>query len=125
MTPTVEQIQTMTASEILAAIKLWGDERNLTNPDHSSAEAQYLKLASEMGELADNLAKGKDIRDDIGDCVVVLVMIAALKGLTITECLAAAYADIKDRKGLMYKGVFIKSTDPRYEELLQEMEHGF
>ncbi len=117
MTPSIEEINTMTASELLAYIKQWGDERRLTDPAHSSSKVQGLKLVSELGELADNLAKGKDVKDDIGDCMVVLVMIAALEGHSINECLAVAYADIKDRKGIMYEGVFIKESDPRYAEL--------
>lgn len=118
MTPSIEEIKTLTASELLAYIKQWGDDRRVTDTAHSSSKVQGLKLMSEMGELADNLAKGKDVKDDIGDCIVVLVMIAALEGYSITDCLAVAYADIKDRKGIMYEGVFIKASDPRYVELL-------
>lgn len=118
MTPSIEEINALTASELLTYIKQWGDDRRLTDPAHSSSKVQGLKLMSEMGELADNLAKGKDVKDDIGDCMVVLVMIAALEGHSIRECLAVAYTDIKDRKGLMYEGVFIKESDPRYAELL-------
>lgn len=118
-TPTLEEIQTLTASELLTYIKQWGDDRRLTDPAHSSSKVQGLKLVSEIGELCDNLAKGKDVRDDIGDCMVVLVMIAALEGKGITECLAVAYGDIKDRKGLMYEGVFVKESDPRYAELVE------
>ena len=74
--------------------------------------AQGLKLVSEVGELSDNLAKGRDIKDDIGDCIVVLNNLALMSGTTLEECSATAWVDIKDRKGYMNEhGVFIKDGD--------------
>jgi NTP pyrophosphatase (non-canonical NTP hydrolase) len=64
-------------------IKQWGHDRKITiNGNH---QTQWLKLVSEYGELADNLAKGKDIRDDIGDMFVVLVMICELGKVDIQK----------------------------------------
>lgn len=87
-------------------IAQWHHDRNLI--DGSTDQAQFLKLIEETGELAGNLARGKDIRDDIGDIIVVLINIAERNNLTIEECLEVAYDDIKDRKGTMIDGVFIK-----------------
>lgn len=94
----------------------WSQKRGiLTN---STPSQQYLKLSSEMGELADNLAKGRDVRDDIGDCLVVLANIASMTGSDLTECLQVAYADIKDRTGFLNEnGVFIKEGDEPQMEL--------
>lgn len=62
--------------------------------------------------MADNLAKGRCIKDDVGDCCVVLNNLAQMQGLTLEECLQQAWDDIKDRKGYMNQhGVFIKSGD--------------
>lgn len=33
-------------------------------------------------------------------------------------CIEAAYNDIKDRTGVMYNGTFVKSTDARYNDIL-------
>ena len=49
--------------------------------------------------------------DDIGDMMVVLINIAERNGLSISECLAQAWDDIKDRKGKMVDGVFVKEAD--------------
>ncbi len=87
-------------------IAQWHHDRNLING--STDQAQFLKLIEETGELAGNLARGKDIRDDIGDIIVVLINIATRNNLTIEGCLEVAYDDIKDRKGVMVDGVFIK-----------------
>jgi NTP pyrophosphatase (non-canonical NTP hydrolase) len=70
-----------------------------------------MKLIQEAGELSDSLCKGKDVRDDIGDMMVVLINIMVRNNLTINECLSVAYADIKDRKGKMIDGVFVKEGD--------------
>ena len=70
-----------------------------------------MKLIQEAGELSDNICKGKDIRDDIGDMMVVLINIATRNKLSMEECLQVAYDDIKDRKGKMVDGVFIKESD--------------
>ena len=64
-----------------------------------------------MGELSSNICKGKDIRDDVGDMMVVLINIMERNGLSMEDCLEVAYDDIKDRKGKMIDGVFVKEAD--------------
>jgi NTP pyrophosphatase (non-canonical NTP hydrolase) len=90
-------------------IKQWHHDRNLIAG--SDDKTQFAKLIQEAGELSDNICKGKDIRDDIGDIMVVLINIAERNKLTLTECLHVAYNDIKDRKGQMIDGVFVKEAD--------------
>jgi NTP pyrophosphatase (non-canonical NTP hydrolase) len=95
--------------ELVNKIAQWHHDRNLI--DGSTDKDQYMKLIQEAGELSDNICKGRDISDDIGDMMVVLINIATRNNLTITECLEAAYNDIKDRKGKMIDGVFVKESD--------------
>ena len=90
-------------------ITQWHHDRNLIHG--STDKDQYMKLIQEAGELSDNICKYRDIRDDIGDMMVVLINIMARNNLTMEECLAVAYDDIKDRKGKMIEGVFIKEAD--------------
>lgn len=88
----------------------WGLDRGIIQ--NGNELAQGLKLVSEMGELADNLAKGRCIKDDIGDCMVVLNMLANMTGVKVEDCLAQAWGDIRYRKGVMNEnGVFIKDGD--------------
>lgn len=85
----------------------WANDRKII--ENGNILAQGLKLVSEVGELSDNLAKGLCIKDDVGDCMVVLNNLAQMQGLTLDECLEQAWGDIKDRKGYMNEyGVFIK-----------------
>ena len=94
---------------IIEKIKGWHHDRNLI--EGSTDKDQYLKLIQEAGELSDNICKGNDIADDIGDMIVVLINIAERNNLTISECVLAAWNDIKDRKGMMVDGVFVKEAD--------------
>jgi hypothetical protein len=94
---------------LIGCIADWHHDRNLI--DGANNQSQFMKLISEAGELANNLAKGKDCRDDIGDMIVVLINIAEREGYTIEECLEQAYNDIKDRKGKMINGTFVKESD--------------
>ena len=43
--------------------------------------------------------------------MVVLINIAERNNLSIEHCLEVAYNDIKDRKGKMIDGVFVKEGD--------------
>jgi NTP pyrophosphatase (non-canonical NTP hydrolase) len=95
--------------ELVNKIAQWHYDRNLI--DGATDKDQYMKLIQEAGELSDNICKGKDIKDDIGDMMVVLINIAERNGHSITECLQVAYDDIKDRKGMMRDGVFVKEGD--------------
>lgn len=90
-------------------ITQWHHDRNLING--STDKDQFCKLMQEAGELSDSICKGKDVSDDIGDMMVVLINIAERNGLTISSCLEKAWSDIKDRKGKMVDGVFVKEAD--------------
>lgn len=97
-------------NELIDKCSQWSIDRQIIQ--NGNKETQCLKLVSEIGELADNIAKGRDVYDDIGDCLVVLNNLALMHGTTLEQCLAHAYNDIKDRKGYMNdKGIFIKESD--------------
>lgn len=92
----------------------WATDRQIIQ--NGNILAQGLKLVSEVGELSDNLAKGRCIKDDIGDCCVVLNNLVHMSGLTLEECLEQAWSDIKNRTGSMNEhGVFIKEGDNGYD----------
>jgi len=87
-------------------ITQWHRDRNLI--EGATDKDQVCKLIQEVGELSDNVCKGNDVSDDIGDIIVVLINIAVRNGLSLDECLCQAYNDIKDRKGRMVDGIFVK-----------------
>ena len=67
----------------------------------------------ELGELSDDICSDiyNDLTDSLGDMLVVMINILARNKLTLEECLEVAYEDIKDRKGKMVDGIFIKEGD--------------
>ena len=101
-----------TRLEEVTRVEEWGKERGLLpkddGPDHNNA--QTLKLMEEVGELAKAVAyrDGEGIIDSIGDCAVVLIILAAQYGVTFEECLDYAWDEIKDRKGKLEDGLFQK-----------------
>ena len=170
--------------DLIKKIEQWAEDRNIIKGTKPIDQA--MKLFSEFGELADNVGKGRDCRDDIGDVFVVLTImckqmnhcigdhigsyggsiystktavsdlatelaqivsdcddlkidpedniapidmavahldaIAIDIGATLEECIQIAYNDIKDRKGIVSNGVFIKESDPVYAQVIAEIK---
>lgn len=87
----------------------WAKDREII--PNATPTSQLLKAVSEMGELADAVNKSDryGVKDAVGDVLVCLINFCELEGITMTECLAIAYDQIKDRKGtLLPSGVFVK-----------------
>ena len=91
-------------------IKQWASDRNLI--EGSTPLKQMQKLDEEFMELLDGLNHNNidDIKDAIGDIQVVLAVMCAQLGLDIDECREIAWEQIKDRKGKMVDGVFVKEV---------------
>ena len=70
---------------------------------------------AKYGAMMMEEVEGKDkdlndfLNDAIGDMVVVLTNLAELGGTSIEQCIDAAYAEIKNRKGKMVNGTFVKN----------------
>lgn len=96
---------------IFQLVRDWANARNIILG--ATPQAQFVKLIEEVGELATGMAKNRTelIKDGIGDAVVVLTILAAQYGYSLEECVEAAYNEIKDRKGKMVNGVFVKEAD--------------
>ena len=91
-------------------IRAWAEARNLIKG--ATQQAQMLKFTEEVGELAASIARNNEdgVVDAIGDCVVCLTILAAQRGWDIEECILSAYNEIKDRKGKMVDGVFVREV---------------
>jgi NTP pyrophosphatase (non-canonical NTP hydrolase) len=90
-------------------IRDWAQDRGIY--DKGNSHTQYVKLMEEAGELAAALLnKDKyEIKDAIGDMVVVLTNLAVLEGMQIENCIESAYNEIANRTGVMLNGTFVKS----------------
>src|SRR5690554_3246568 len=92
----------------------WGIARNLIGPTgQATPEGQAEKTQEELDEMKASIAKqDRDgIRDDIGDLYVTLVMQAAMWNLSMDECIDKAWDEIKNRKGMMIQGKFVKESN--------------
>ena len=91
-------------------IEQWAIARQLHNADSSK---QALKLMEEVGELAQGIVKNNDalVKDSIGDIYVVLTILSMQLGYDVEHCIDLAYNEIKDRRGSMVNGVFVKESD--------------
>lgn len=74
-----------------------------------------------LGKMADNVLKGQEQQFFENLCEFTHRLGHLAGPLSLEECLRAAYDEIKDRKGVVYHGVFIKDSDPRYAGAVAEL----
>lgn len=104
-----------TFSDLITKINHWADERNLK---HADPKIQWMRVTEEVGEIRDVLLKPTKftepqaaLKDAIGDTLVTIIVLAHQLDLDVTECLSVAYEEIKNRKGKMVNGTFVKEED--------------
>lgn len=104
-----------TFSELITKVNEWADERNLKQAD---PKVQWMRVTEEVGEIRDVLLKPTKftepqaaLKDAIGDTLVTIIVLAHQLDLDVTECLSIAYEEIKNRKGKMVNGTFVKESD--------------
>lgn len=110
--------------ELIQNVIEWANERNVIQG--STATRQLEKTAAELIELAIEVGKeeayaGSRIElpesqsgktaSELGDILVTLIVVAEQLGFSIEDCLQVAYNKIKDRKGKMVNGKFVKEAD--------------
>jgi NTP pyrophosphatase (non-canonical NTP hydrolase) len=110
--PSRKEQQVKSTDYLIELVEQWAKDRQIV--PNSTPMAQLMKTMSELGELADATLKSDSagMVDGVGDVVVTLIIYCKLTGVTLPLCLAAAYEQIKDRKGTLTKeGVFVKEGD--------------
>lgn len=105
-------VMTNKLEKLEANIINWAKDRNILNGEASKniRYAQFTKTVEEVAELGSAISKSNraEAIDAIGDIIVTLVVQAHIWGADLEECLESAYNEIKDRKGKLVGGVFIK-----------------
>lgn len=104
---TMDELKPKETTEL---IKQWFYDRKLNDADPFR---QLAKLQEESGELAAGIIRKDDLKtkDSIGDITVVLIGLCTQLNLDYKECVEMAYNEIKDRKGELIDGVFVKEED--------------
>jgi len=105
----------MKYEELEEKIIQWAKDRNIL--ENSNAIKQISKTQEELDETLEALQKLEEgeeaileVADGIGDMLVTIILLAEAVGLDSTTCLADAYNEIKDRKGKMVDGLFVKES---------------
>lgn len=96
-----------TFDELIDKVYEWFDDKGLDDPI-----MQYAKVNEEIGEIGHELTRnnfdGKAMVDALGDSFVTLIGMCHHLGIDPIECLSEAYMEIKDRKGKVIDGSFVK-----------------
>jgi NTP pyrophosphatase (non-canonical NTP hydrolase) len=98
-------------SSLVSLVREWGKDKQITGPNAKATPAtQFQKLLEEVDEIREGIEKKDqhEIIDGIGDCGVVLILLAELINTRFETCLRAAYDEIKGRTGKMVDGQFVK-----------------
>lgn len=102
-------------AELIDKVNDWADKRSLRQAD---PKIQWMRITEEVGEIRDVLLKPTKftepqaaLKDAIGDTLVTVIVLAHQLDLDVTECLGLAYEEIKNRKGKMINGTFVKESD--------------
>ena len=105
-----EQGKGVIMRELIDKVLQWRADRNLQTQTVGKA---FEKLVEEVSEISEALEVGSEelLIDGIGDSLVCLIGICQVSGLDIEACLGYAYNEIKDRKGLLKEGMFVKYDD--------------
>jgi NTP pyrophosphatase (non-canonical NTP hydrolase) len=100
-----------TFDELIENITQWADDKGILSQEN--APKQSMKVVEELGETMGAILKSKDeeIKDGLGDTFVTLIILSKQLGYEPSECLEAAWNEIKDRKGKTQNGIFVKEEN--------------
>jgi NTP pyrophosphatase (non-canonical NTP hydrolase) len=112
----------MQYEELEKKIIQWAKDRNIL--ENSNAIKQISKTQEELDETLEALKKldaykdpdnlivrsqiMNEVADGIGDMLVTIILLAKAVDLESLDCLEMAYNEIKNRKGKMIDGLFVK-----------------
>ena len=117
----------MTFEELQIKVLEWADDKDSLHEEN--AEKQFMKFIEEVFEFKTEMDTFNEVNSDsefgnvyqkyiehnlkleMGDIFVTLIILCEQLGLDPVECLSMAYEKIKGRSGKTIGGQFIKSED--------------
>lgn len=116
----------MTFEELDRLVTFWGIDKDLIEKENS--DKQFMKFIEEVFEFKAEmdwiiqseksnidveykLSKFKDMKLEMGDILVTLIILSAQLDIDLVECLEMAYEKISKRKGKTIDGIFVKEED--------------
>jgi NTP pyrophosphatase (non-canonical NTP hydrolase) len=103
----------MKYEELETKVIEWAKDRdifensNAIKQIHKTREELYETLTA-LRDLEDGKESILEVADGIGDMLVTIILLAKMVDLNSVDCLADAYEEIKNRKGKMVNGLFVK-----------------
>lgn len=97
----------------------YGDSVHNTKGTVSSLAVDLASIVNDCDELR------IDEEDHIAPIDMVVAHLDAIAldiGSTLEDCVLIAYNEIKERKGVLSNGVFIKESDPAYAKVIKSIE---
>lgn len=99
--------RTPSLDELASKVWDWFEEHDLHDP-----VMQMVKVQEEVGELAHEITRGRhhspEVIDAIGDTLVTIIGMCHHLNIDPATALSVAYNEIKDRKGKVIDGSFVK-----------------
>lgn len=101
-------MEELSFDQLIINVHDWANDKGLIKPEF--IKSQMCKVVEELGETASAISKNKpdELIDGLGDTFVTLIILSLQCGVTPQEALNAAWNEIKDRKGKIVSGTFIK-----------------
>jgi NTP pyrophosphatase (non-canonical NTP hydrolase) len=107
--------------ELQKLVIKWAEDRNIF--EYSNPIKQLTKTQEELDETTNALVKFVDapnqieknkalleVIDGIGDMLVTIILLSKMVNVDTVDALGTAYNVIKDRKGKMINGLFVKES---------------
>lgn len=106
--------QARTMDELTALVWKWFDDKKLDDP-----VMQTVKVIEEVGELAHEISRHNydtpEVVDALGDSFVTIIGVCHHLGIDPATALDKAYNEIKNRKGKVVNGSFVKDEKNNIE----------
>lgn len=109
----------MSFKDLKDKVLSWADDKDLLHAEN--ADKQFMKFIEEVFEfkmeLDDNLRFApccvdiNNLKLEMGDIFVTLIILCKQIGIDPIECLEKAYNKISKRKGRTIRGTFVKEED--------------
>ena len=114
-----ERNKEMNFEELRENVEEWANDKDLLHEEN--ADKQFMKFVEEVFEFKfemDFISQKSnckeptlDLKLELGDVMVTLIILSKQLNIDIVECLQLAYDKISKRKGVTKDGIFIKEED--------------
>lgn len=103
---------------LIRNVEYWARKKEID--EYKNWEKQFMKFQEEAIELHTEMVlhakhiyhiDKEDMKLEMGDVLVTLIVLAKQQGIELSECLSLAWNKIKDRRGKTINGQFVKEED--------------